>query len=127
MPGPVNASANAPVAYSSGTSIPFAEAKTPCFQCTLPAATTMTEITRAGPTGPRNPSAKRPPPTTSVSAAAAANVRPGRNPSRFHEPCRAVEPVTAKPAKQLLGTVANHQKSQNQAGYQEPEAANHFK
>ena len=37
-PYPVNASATAPVAYSSGTSMPFVPAKSPFFQCTLPAA-----------------------------------------------------------------------------------------
>src|SRR5687767_1777483 len=79
-PYPVRTSAMAAVAYRSGTSMPLSLAKSPCSQCTVMAATIMTEIMSAGPTGPRKPSATRIPLVISVIDAAAANARPGRNP-----------------------------------------------
>ena len=68
-------------------------ANRPFCQCTLPAATIITETTSAGPAGPRSPRATSRPPANSLAPAAAANGRPGRKPSCSKNP--------AVPARQL--------------------------
>jgi hypothetical protein len=91
-PGPASANAAAPVAYSSGTSMPFVAANSPFFQCTLPAATIMTDSTRAGPTGPNRPSATRRPPSISERDAVMTNSRLGRNPNCSKNPAVPASP-----------------------------------
>src|SRR5207237_153642 len=76
-PKPVRASANAAAPYSSGSSIPLLAANNPCSQCTVIAATIMTETIRAGPIGPSKPSATSRPLTISLNDAAAAKAGPG--------------------------------------------------
>ena len=89
-------------------------------QCTLIAATIITDSISAGPTGPSSPSATSTPLVNSAAPAAAANVPAGPEAQAFEEPARAGQPVAAKPSEQLLRAVrghqrANHEPNENQA------------
>ena len=66
--------------------MPLVEANTPCGQCTLMAATIITDTINAPATGPNRPSAINTPLTISVTAAVVANRRPGRKPSASKNP-----------------------------------------
>ena len=99
--------------------IPFDIANSPCCQCTLTAATIITgDHQRRRRTGRSRPRAMSTPPPTPLTAAAAAKRRPGgtRGPRK---PCRAVEPVAAEPAEELLRPMRRHQDPQRQPGQQQ--------
>jgi hypothetical protein len=72
--------------------MPLFIAKTPCAQCTLTAATIITDTINPPATGVRNPAASSRPPATSAAEAAAANNRPGLNPRASKKPAVPVSP-----------------------------------
>ena len=84
------------------------------LQCTVIAATIITEIMSAGPIGPRKPSATSRPLAISVTDAAAAKVRPGRKPRWTKNSPVLFEPVASEPPKQLLRAVRRHQEADDE-------------
>ena len=75
----------------------------------------MTDSIAAAANGWNSPRASSTPLAVSVTAAAVANSRPGRNPIDSQEAGRAGNTVTAEPAEQFLRSVGGHQDADDNA------------
>ena len=99
--------------------MPFDWANTPFGQCTLSAATTMTDTISAGPIGPKRPSVTSTPLAISVTDGRRRKEPAGPEAQALEEPARPRQSVTAKPAEELLGPVRRHQRTNHEPHQQQ--------
>ena len=109
------------VAATSGYSMPASSFHRPFCQCNETMAFTMTPITAAPPSGVSSPRTRRAPPVDLGGPGDGGVDTAGAVAEALEEGAGPVEPVAIEPAEELLGTVTDEQKPQNDAEKEQPD------